>query len=401
MKYMPARLKTARKLASLTQEEVASVLQVPRTAIALIEAGKRRVSDGELDQLAKLYNRPSSWLVGDVEDESIDEQETGPDDELDDEPDHETDDDAGWHEGYVEDVDEVLNIFVHASVLMDLIGLDKQAAHPPSYVRLPPSFIGKLAVTNAMTSASVRMTRSLRYEDLLPEYLDDDAEEWYDTYPPDGILVPSSTGEAIEQGEYYAELERQRLGIGYAPVNNMVDLMMDQDIWFSMVDMPQVVSGIFVRDPRFGMGVVTNSALKEYNTSETDELDKDWLHYAAQRFSIAHEYAHALFDSDREMTVSTKKRRNQKSEQRANAFAGAFLLPKSGVDDELRKLGKGQASRTKHFGINFATGKTIEAESRRTSNSQVIGLHDVMFIANRFGVSYKVAVTRFAALGLH
>jgi len=51
------RLKDAREVASLTQDQVAEELGVSRSAIAQIELGNRAVSSLELDQLARLYGR--------------------------------------------------------------------------------------------------------------------------------------------------------------------------------------------------------------------------------------------------------------------------------------------------------------------------------------------------------
>jgi Zn-dependent peptidase ImmA (M78 family)/DNA-binding XRE family transcriptional regulator len=51
-------LKEARQNCGVTQEEAASAIGVPRTAIVHIEAGNRSLSTLELAELAKLYRRP-------------------------------------------------------------------------------------------------------------------------------------------------------------------------------------------------------------------------------------------------------------------------------------------------------------------------------------------------------
>src|SRR5262249_39964987 len=58
------RLRSAREYVGLTQEDVASSLAIPRSALSNIEAGQRKVDALELTRLAKLYQRPVSWFTG-------------------------------------------------------------------------------------------------------------------------------------------------------------------------------------------------------------------------------------------------------------------------------------------------------------------------------------------------
>ena len=59
-----SKLREAREYLHLTQQEVAEVLGLSRSAISLIEKGERRLETLELKQLAKLYGRPSSDFTG-------------------------------------------------------------------------------------------------------------------------------------------------------------------------------------------------------------------------------------------------------------------------------------------------------------------------------------------------
>ncbi|MCU7549823.1 helix-turn-helix transcriptional regulator [Chitinophagaceae bacterium LB-8] len=58
-----ARLKEARTLAGLSQEQAAKKLGIPRPAISEIEAGNRKVSAEEIIQFANLYQVDSDWLL--------------------------------------------------------------------------------------------------------------------------------------------------------------------------------------------------------------------------------------------------------------------------------------------------------------------------------------------------
>lgn len=65
------RMREARKLAGLSQGQVARLLGYHRPTISQIEAGKRRVSTDELKLLAKLYDVSTSWLLNETS-ESLD-----------------------------------------------------------------------------------------------------------------------------------------------------------------------------------------------------------------------------------------------------------------------------------------------------------------------------------------
>lgn len=51
------RLKEAREFLGLSQESVATAMDLPRATISAIEAGKRKVSGTELKRFAELYKR--------------------------------------------------------------------------------------------------------------------------------------------------------------------------------------------------------------------------------------------------------------------------------------------------------------------------------------------------------
>lgn len=62
-----ARLKEAREYLALSQDEVSRVLNLPRSAISLIETGQRRVDALELKKFAELYQRSVSYFTGNKE----------------------------------------------------------------------------------------------------------------------------------------------------------------------------------------------------------------------------------------------------------------------------------------------------------------------------------------------
>jgi transcriptional regulator with XRE-family HTH domain len=63
-KAMGDRLREAREYLGFCQEEVATYLGVPRSALSLIETGQRKVDALELKKLASLYKRPTTYFTG-------------------------------------------------------------------------------------------------------------------------------------------------------------------------------------------------------------------------------------------------------------------------------------------------------------------------------------------------
>jgi Zn-dependent peptidase ImmA (M78 family) len=78
------------------------------------------------------------------------------------------------------------------------------------------------------------------------------------------------------------------------------------------------ISGLFIVHPTAGKCILVNASEDVYR----------------QRFSAAHELAHALFDADALARVSLRSETSTPLERRANAFASAYLMPPA----QLRKL---------------------------------------------------------------
>jgi len=58
------RLREARKMAGLSQAQVAKMLGLHRPSISEAEAGNRKVSADEITKLAEIYDVSLSWLLG-------------------------------------------------------------------------------------------------------------------------------------------------------------------------------------------------------------------------------------------------------------------------------------------------------------------------------------------------
>jgi transcriptional regulator with XRE-family HTH domain len=70
-KVLGERLREAREYLGFSQEEIASYLSVPRSALSLMETGQRKVDALELKKLANVYKRPIGYFTGDIAEEVV------------------------------------------------------------------------------------------------------------------------------------------------------------------------------------------------------------------------------------------------------------------------------------------------------------------------------------------
>ena len=61
------RLRQAREYVGYSQDEVATFLNVPRTAVTNMESGQRKVEALELKRLAELFRQPVGYFTGEDE----------------------------------------------------------------------------------------------------------------------------------------------------------------------------------------------------------------------------------------------------------------------------------------------------------------------------------------------
>ena len=311
------RLKAAREAIGLTQDDVAARLDLSRSAVAQMELGNRAVSSLELDRLAHLYGRDIRELLSDQFREEDSLVALFRADAA-----------LASHAETAYTLRHCMNLGRELTNLERLVGLDRD------------------------TTAAVRYSLS----------------------------APRSKWEAIRQGAGVADHERRRLGIGDAPVPNIIELLEAQGVRTALVGLPEDVSGLTLIDREVGPFVAVNER----------------EHLLRRNFSFAHEYAHVLLDRDAQGMISRDSHHNDLAEVRANSFAANLLMPETGVRQFLATLGKGSDSRL------FAEAPTetgaISIEARGNAASLDVQLHDVVLLAHQFGVSRIVALYRLRNL---
>lgn len=319
------RLRSAREAAAFTQEEAATHIGVSRPTLVQIEAGNRPVNSIELDRLASFYGRDLQSLLAD----EFRAEET-------------------------------------------LVALFRRGAAAADEVAEPDW-------AESETLAAIRSCLALGREITnLERHLEIDRDQT--ALPAYSVRPSASRWDAIQQGERVATEERRRLGLGFAPLPNVAELLDSQGIRTAQVKLPGDLSGLMLTDSTIGLFVVAN---QEHV-------------YLRRRFSFAHEYCHVLLDRDRRGTISRSSDRESLFEVRANAFAAAFLMPREGVEEFLARLAKGLPSRSR---TEVYDGEDIvPAISRPEAGSQSIQFHDVVLLAHQFGVSRQSALYRLKNL---
>lgn len=193
----------------------------------------------------------------------------------------------------------------------------------------------------------------------------------------------TSVSMAVRQGEIAAQEERRRLGLGDNPLHDLGKVIGDQGIWAAAIDLPESLSGLFVDHAAVGTAILVNRGHAPVR----------------QRFSCAHEYAHALFDSDSVVVATRGGDPDSLRETRASAFATAFLMPPGGVAEHLGGLGKGRPGRHTDTFFDVANDTMTRAGGRARPGSGTIALNDVALLAQHFGVGYEPMAWRLQSLG--
>jgi Zn-dependent peptidase ImmA (M78 family)/DNA-binding XRE family transcriptional regulator len=313
------KLAAARENAGLSQAQAAEAVGLPRSAISLIETGDRTLSTLELAGLATLYRRTMADLLD--ADESPRSNLTAL---------CRVSEAFGTAPQTAQTIQELINVCREGALIEQMLKRSPRQG-PPAYT----------------------------------------------------LPAPRNYVAAAEQGIAIAHKERRRLGLGDSPISDIAELLASEGIWTARADLPNEMSGLFIRDRDIGLAVIVNKS-----------------HPAARtRFSYAHEYAHALFDRDHVLSVTTRENSKQLIERRANAFAAAFLMPQTGTRELLESLRAGEPSRKTFTTYDVACESGSEAQKRSSPGSQVINFTHPSMVAYHFGVSYQAACYRIKDLG--
>lgn len=147
---------------------------------------------------------------------------------------------------------------------------------------------------------------------------------------------------AWQDGEALASLVREGLHLGRAPIADVGDLA-EQHFGLDVLAWPtgKAVSGLCAHGHGIAMMLVSTAFPRGH-----------------QRFTAAHELAHHLLRDPREIVLdSDLYDTSSPAEQRANAFAAAFLMPADGLRDVIADRPVDATAISvlmRHFGVSYS-----------------------------------------------
>ena len=173
--------------------------------------------------------------------------------------------------------------------------------------------------------------------------------------PPERPLL---NGDVKVQAEQDAAELRQRLGLGLAPIPNLVSILeMDMGVRVYVRRLPPSISGLFAYDEAVGACILLNASHPRERRNN----------------SAGHETGHLIATRHKPEVLHSGEEENSREERYANAFARALLTPPRAVMQK------------------FAD---VTAGADRLTRKHIIVL------ANYFSVSREAIVRRLEELGL-
>lgn len=189
------RIRSARELCGLTQEQLGESVDLSRIAISQIEAGSRSVSSLELDRIAYAVGRDiKAFFTPEFTEQDAlaalfrTESTLAAQGEL------------------LQALRSCLALGRELTNLERLLGIDRAQLHTATY--------------------------------MLP--------------------APKSKWDAIQQGQRIASEERHRLGLGDCPIGDLIELFESQGVRTGLVTLPDNISGLMLSDMNVGVFVVIN-----------------------------------------------------------------------------------------------------------------------------------------------
>jgi len=169
---------------------------------------------------------------------------------------------------------------------------------------------------------------------------------------------PLLNGDVKVQAEHDAAELRQRLGLGLAPIPNLVSVLeMDMGVRVYVRRLPPSISGLFAYDEAVGACILLNASHPRERRNN----------------SAGHETGHLIATRHKPEILHSGEEENSREERYANAFARALLTPARAVMQK------------------FAD---VTAGADRLTRKHIIVL------ANYFSVSREAIVRRLEELGL-
>jgi len=155
-------------------------------------------------------------------------------------------------------------------------------------------------------------------------------------YPPERPILP---GDIRVQAEQDANELRQRLGLGLAPIRNIVTLLeMELGIRVYVRRLDGKISGLFAYDDALGACILLNASHPRERRNQTG----------------AHELGHFISTRREPEVLELETSENTREERYANAFSRSFLMPARAVMQKFQEVTAGSSQLTRRHIIVLA-----------------------------------------------
>lgn len=155
-------------------------------------------------------------------------------------------------------------------------------------------------------------------------------------YPPERPILP---GDIRVQAEQDANELRQRLGLGLAPIRNIVTLLeMELGIRVYVRRLDGKISGLFAYDDALGACILLNANHPRERRNQTG----------------AHELGHFISTRREPEVLELETSENTREERYANAFSRSFLTPARAVMQKFQEVTAGSSQLTRRHIIVLA-----------------------------------------------
>lgn len=245
-------------------------------------------------------------------------------------------------------IDELQKLALFYNVSVNAL-LRQEAVH----VDLTPRFRRLISDEDDASRAASQLLTDLAAAEIELENLL--GIRWPRNYPPERPLV---SPDVRRQAEHDAFEFRQRQGLGFAPMTDLITLFeLELGVRVFVRRLPTRISGLFAYDDRLGACILLNANHPRERRAVT----------------AAHELGHLLCSRHKPDVLNEAASERSPEERYCNAFARNLLMPMRAISQKFTELTAGSSRLTRRH---------------------------IIILAHYFGVSREAVVRRLEELGL-
>lgn len=224
--------------------------------------------------------------------------------------------------------------------------------------------LGAVEAADVPRGALEYADKLLRYRGLLDSWLGTPSS-------PLAAVSMSQDGYYIKAGQTSAQRVRDGLGLGDEPLPDLVGLAESLGFPVAFHPLPENMFGLNVQDKREG----STTRLIIVSTRSP---------WTQQRYTLAHELCHALYDDVGQVIVDTVEEPVRLPELRAESFARHLLLPPAALARDVRQVGReGISAEVLTARLMVRWGMSRQAILRALENDDLIGPAEVAAVSQR------------------